>query len=152
MSDNFSSAVQYLQENKDKYSLGELKEKLKSAGYSEDLVSEAEQDVFSGSSQKGNKIKDFFKGFFGVVLLVSLVCGIVVGVFSLFFGISEFIGLSIIIIIALLLFVAIIVAYFKIRKKKKYVARGILWGFFLYLLLVCLAVAFLIYLFIFWSW
>ncbi|OGD67674.1 hypothetical protein A2442_03830 [Candidatus Campbellbacteria bacterium RIFOXYC2_FULL_35_25] len=140
MSDNFSSAVQYLQENKDKYSLGELKEKLKLAGYSEDLISKAEQAVSSNPKQRGNNIKDFFKGFLGVILGVFLV----LGVFRFFVPVVS------LFIAGIFLLIVIIFTYFKIRKKRKYVARGVLWGFFLWLLLVALVGAFLIYLMMFW--
>lgn len=139
-------AVLYIQQHKDKYSVDELKKKLQESGYPENVIAEAEKSALSVSVStdgaiaenisRGKKIVDFLMGFFGYYLfnfITLFFVGWIIRV--LFFGVG------------LISFGASIYLYFYFRKRRKYVARGILTAFILSILLVIAVFLFLFFIF-----
>ena len=127
-----TDAVQYMQQYKTQYSLEELKQKLQSSGYPENIVSEAEKRVFVTSSKDSVnvgssipvtkkvptyiKIVEFIVGFVGYYILVIVGFGII--------------GLGISIYI-----------YFRFRKSRRYIALGVLWAFIASVSLIIVMIA-----------
>jgi len=129
-----AGAVAYIQQYKEQYSIEELRQKLKASGYPELVVFEAEKQAFAAVNKNdpkvssvntvteklltGKKIGEFAMGFIGFYVLV------IVGLGLIGLGIAVFL-------------------YFYLRKKRIYIARGILAAFILSIILIAAVILFL---------
>ena len=152
-------AVEYLWQNKDRYVIEKLKEQLRKLGYPENVIAAATEKVYLGTSKEGlssegkgvggarqsffdfrskkvyrslgEKILDFFAGFFGILVLHLL--------FGVGGGLLRYGPLS---GISLLVFVVQIVLIFYFWRRRRYLARGLLSAILIPLLLVGVAIAY----------
>ncbi len=133
MANQLEEAKKYLESNKNTYRQEELIKGLRQAGYSEDVIREATGPTPTSADvpqQKtistGRKIGECVLGFIGtgiVFQLVSAIAGAVLGRSQFF--ISYILG-----------FIVVIAGYIYLRKKRKYIARGILGSLIVGVLLV----------------
>jgi len=157
-------AVEYLWQNKDRYVIEKLKEQLRKLGYPENVIAAATEKVYLGTSKEGlssegkgvggarqsffdfrskkvyrslgEKVLDFFVGFFGILVLfwIFVVIAAIFGIHLFSFGPLP--GTP------FFVFAVQIFGIFYFWKRRRFLARGLLSAILIPLLLAGVVIAY----------